>query len=101
VLLAGALIPWLRLRSSRLASSCHGLMWAVLLSVPLLHGCGGGGGSSTVNPLGSSSSGSSSSSSSSSSGGSSAGTPAGNYSVTVTATGGSVTQGLQYQLTVQ
>jgi hypothetical protein len=116
ILLAGIALPCARLgrRRTALRGRCSMLL-VVLLGVVTLNGCGGGSSSSSSasassgGTAGSSSSSSSSgtsgssggSSSSSSSGGSSAsGTPAGRYPVTITAVGGSVTQTLQYELTV-
>jgi MYXO-CTERM domain-containing protein len=71
----------------------------VLISVVALHGCGGGGGSTASSGSGSSSS-SSSSGGGGSSGGVPSGTPAGNYTITITATAGATTHNATYALTV-
>jgi hypothetical protein len=96
----------------RINRSTRLILQALLLITALaLHGCGGGdssdsgsGSGSSSSSSGGTSSGGSSSSSSSSSGGSSSGgasgTPAGNYSVTITATAGSTVHTTIYALTV-
>jgi FG-GAP-like repeat/FG-GAP repeat len=103
LLLAGFGAPmfWRRRRDvARLSHS--GLPVLLLISAALLQGCGGGGGSSA--PAASGGSGSAGSGGTSSGGGSSSsgstGTPAGTYTVTISATGGSVTQTTTYALTV-
>jgi hypothetical protein len=91
VVLAGILLPFAALRRPRLklveaSRSPLTRCTALLLCALVLGSCGG--------------SGSSSGGSSSSSSGGSSGTAAGTYQVTITATGGSVTQTVAYTLTV-
>jgi len=126
VLLAGIGLPMAWRRRREIVRLSYGALPVLLLiSALTLQACGGGGGSSSTSGSGSSGSGSSSSSSSgsssssssggstsssssgrsssssgSSSGGGATGTPAGHYTVTITATGGSTTQTTTYTLTV-
>jgi len=106
LLLAGTLLPMAFRRRMFTAPQPYGLLVVLLINAVALQGCGGGGGSSSssgssTSSSSSSSSGSSSSSSSSgSSGGGSVGTPAGTYTITITATSGSTTQTLPYTLIV-
>jgi hypothetical protein len=102
MVLAGILLPFAALRRARpmltQASRSPLIRCTVLLLCAMVLGsCGGGGGSSSGVASGSSSSGGGSSSSSS---GGSSGTGAGTYKVTITATGGSVTQTVAFTLTV-
>jgi len=103
MVLAGFLLPFAALRRGRaMLTQASRSSWTrsmVLLLCAVVLGSCGGGGSSTTSGNASSSSSSGSGSSSSSSGGSS-GTGAGTYKVTITATGGSVTQTVAFTLTV-
>jgi hypothetical protein len=99
LLLAGFGVPMVWRRRREIAGLRHGALPVVLLICAVaLPGCGGGGDSGSS---GSSSSSGGGSSSSSSSGGGSVGTPAGTYTVTITAASGSITQKTTYSLTVK
>jgi FG-GAP-like repeat len=91
LLLAGVLLPIALRRRPFNAAQPYGFLVVLLINAVLLQGCGGGssGSSSAV-----------SSGSGSSSGGGSTGTPAGSYTITVTATSGSITQTTPFILTV-
>jgi uncharacterized membrane protein YgcG len=86
ILLAGMLIPLARLR--RVKAQMQVLAWATLLAIGTcgLHGCGGNDNSGSSNGGGSS--------------GGTAGTPAGSYTIVVTATAGTTTHTINYSLTV-
>jgi hypothetical protein len=100
LLLAGIGLPIALRRRRQFAYSRHcGLLILFIIGTLAISGCGGGGGSSSAGIAGSSASSSSSSSGGSSSGGT-AGTAAGTYSVTITATAGSITKSVTYVLTV-
>jgi hypothetical protein len=83
VVLAGMLAPLTMRRRRPRSRTARAFSWLGLLLIcgAALHGCGGGGGSSGKQPM-------------------SGGTPAGTYTVTVTATSGSTSHAATYSLTV-
>jgi hypothetical protein len=83
MVLAGMLAPLTMRRRRRRSRTARAFSWLGLLLIcgAALHGCGGGGGSSGKQPM-------------------SGGTPAGTYTVTVTATSGSTSHAATYSLTV-
>ena len=91
LLLAGLGLPLALCRRRRRATERFmqrsALVLFLLGGATLLHGCGGGGGAGDSNGAGPG-------------GGASGGTPAGNYTITITATGGSAAHAVTYALTV-
>jgi hypothetical protein len=83
MVLAGMLAPLTMRRRRPRSRTARAFSWLGLLLIcgAALHGCGGGGGSSGKQPM-------------------SGGTPAGTYTVTVTATSGSTSHAATYSLTV-
>jgi uncharacterized membrane protein YgcG len=86
IILAGLLIPFAR--SRRVNARIRVLAWTALLTIGTcgLHGCGGNGNSGSTSGGGSS--------------GGSGGTPAGTYSIVITAAAGTTTHTVNYALTV-
>jgi len=98
LVLAAVLLPFGVRGRTRLSPTQQRTI-AVLIALVMLNGCGGGGSAAGSGSASSSSSGGSSSPGGSSAG-SSTGTPAGTYAITVTATSGSTTATVVYNLTV-